>query len=75
MVDGIIYKDGSAQVYVSCVKCHAQKVLHVPAEPFKAWQRHELKIQDALPMLSADDRELLISGLCPDCWNKLFSEV
>ena len=29
-------------------------------------------IQDALSFLSADDREILISGICPKCWNEMF---
>lgn len=31
-----------------------------------------MKVQDAFPYLSADEREMLISGICPDCWNKMF---
>ena len=29
-------------------------------------------IQDAMPYLSADDRELLISGTCGACFDKMF---
>ena len=25
-------------------------------------------VQDAFPYLSADEREMLISGICPECW-------
>jgi hypothetical protein len=35
------------------------------------WQDGALA-QDAFPYLSADDRELLISGICPTCWEKSF---
>lgn len=28
--------------------------------------------QDAFPYLSADEREMLISGICPQCWDKYF---
>ena len=31
-------------------------------------------IQDAFPDLSADDRELLKTGICPQCWNDTFGE-
>lgn len=31
-------------------------------------------IQDIFPDLSADDREILISGICGSCYDKLFSE-
>lgn len=28
--------------------------------------------QDAFPYLSADEREMLISGICPTCWDNMF---
>lgn len=28
-------------------------------------------IQDLLPDLSANDREILMTGICPDCWKKM----
>lgn len=31
-------------------------------------------IQDAFPYLSAEDRETIMSGTHPDCWNKLYPE-
>lgn len=38
------------------------------------WQFNAVLIQDAFPYLTADERELLISGICPDCWNGMFGE-
>ena len=29
-------------------------------------------IQDIFPYLNAGERELLISGVCPSCWNDMF---
>ena len=31
--------------------------------------------QDAFPYLSASERELLISGLCAECWNFMFTNA
>lgn len=31
-------------------------------------------IQDAFPMLSADDREFLLSGITPEEWNETFGD-
>lgn len=31
--------------------------------------------QDCFPELSAEQREFLISGICGDCWEEMFSEV
>ena len=40
-------------------------------DQYQAW-RSGTYIQDAMPHLSADDRELLISQICPECWLMLF---
>jgi hypothetical protein len=29
-------------------------------------------IQDVFPMLSADDREQMMTGIHPDCWDEIF---
>jgi hypothetical protein len=31
-------------------------------------------VQDALPYLKPDDREMLISNICPMCWVELFEK-
>lgn len=31
--------------------------------------------QDCFPELPAEQREFLISGICGDCWERMFSEV
>jgi hypothetical protein len=31
-------------------------------------------IQDAMPNLSADEREFIMTGMTPDVWDKLFGE-
>jgi len=38
-----------------------------------AWESGVL-IQEALPMLNAGQREMLISGTCDDCWTEMFGE-
>lgn len=38
------------------------------------WRNRELLIQDALPNKSYDEREMLITGICPECWKKLFGQ-
>ena len=61
----------TAVVAVPCRLCNEVTDLTVNIEGFVAWQGGEL-IQEALPELSADQRELLISGTCGKCWNELF---
>jgi hypothetical protein len=43
-------------------------------ERFLKWQRHEMLIQDAMHDLSAEDREVLISGIGPNKWDELWGE-
>jgi hypothetical protein len=49
--------------------CDADHIVQVPQEGYVQWQAGEL-IQKALPSLNDDDRELLISGTCPGCWEE-----
>jgi hypothetical protein len=58
-----------------CRICNNPKEIpDVPVAGLKAWEDGEL-IQDALPNLTADQRELLISGTCDDCWKTMFGTV
>lgn len=56
-----------------CPMCHTYHYIEVNERDFYAWQGGKLA-QDAFPYLSAEEREMLISGICSDCWEKMFSE-
>jgi len=43
-------------------------------EKFEEKYPHVKLIQDALPMLSNEEREFLITGLTPEEWHELFGE-
>lgn len=70
-IDGVLFKDGVAQIYTHCICCQSQHIIKAPQEGYNAWAKRDKKIQDAMPMLSEDDRELLISGLCGDCFEEV----
>lgn len=57
----------------TCVLCKTVHRIEVPAEDVQKW-RQGMLIQDAMPYLSADQRELLISGTCRECWDMMFME-
>jgi len=61
----------TAVVAVPCRICKTVHDLSVNMLGFADWQSGKL-IQDALPELSAGERELLISGTCDECWQQLF---
>ena len=65
----INYKE--VTVITSCPFCgHANEVA-VNEMDYLDWQDGTLA-QNAFPYLSPDEREALISGICPDCWDKMF---
>ena len=57
---------------VTCWNCGSQHTICVQKENYDKWVNEEELIQDALWDKTADERELLMSGTCGDCWDKLF---
>ena len=62
-----------SKVQVDCNLCSKGFILHVHEKDLADWREGKL-IQDAMPYLSASERELLISNICEDCFTKLFVE-
>lgn len=54
-----------------CAVCDSRHELSIVPSDVDRWKQGEL-IQDAMPYLSASERELLISGTCDDCWTEMF---
>jgi hypothetical protein len=55
----------------TCPLCGNRDSVEVPSMGYARWRAGAL-IQDAMPQLSADERELLISGTCRTCWDEYF---
>lgn len=55
----------------TCPFCNTSNNVTVYHSDYFAWKRGT-NAQDAFPYLSADAREMLISGICPTCWEDLF---
>ena len=60
-------------VFTTCPFCGRENEVEVNHMDYLDWQNGELA-QDAFPYLSANEREMLISGCCPRCWSKMFWE-
>ena len=54
-----------------CPFCRKEVEVEVPLEGFLAWRQGET-VQKAFPDAHASIRELLISGICPACQDKIF---
>ena len=57
-------------ILTTCPWCHEDNEVSVPFEGWLSYQMGAL-VQDAFPDLSASDREMLISGICPKCWRAM----
>ena len=66
-------KDKKINVAVPCSFCHTEYPIQMTQGQFddlqSPYRRH---IQDIMPELAPEMRELFISGMCPKCWDKLF---
>ncbi len=62
-----------ARYDLECVKCGEEQAIEAKVEDVNSW-RDGVLIQNAMPYLSADEREMFISGICPICWEKIFGE-
>ena len=57
-----------------CPLCGENSFIDVLAKDFEKYFSGEL-VQNCFPYLDASERELLISGICFDCQNKILKEV
>lgn len=53
-----------------CLRCGVGHYMVLPRKDWVAWKRGDGLIQDLMPYLSADIRELLISGICGPCFDE-----
>lgn len=60
-------------VVTQCPFCGHGNEVEVNESDYLDWQDGKMA-QDAFPYLSANEREMLISGICPTCWNKMFRD-
>lgn len=56
---------------VTCRLCKKEYEIPVTEEGYQKYLEGA-KIQLAFPHLNLDQRELIISQTCPDCWKRLF---
>jgi hypothetical protein len=57
-----------------CPWCTKTSVVEVDAESYRRWRSGTL-VQDAFPMMSLDEREMLVTGTHPACWNDMMIDM
>ena len=58
-------------VVSQCIKCTKTETVLVKKIDLMAWKKG-MYIQNAMPYLEVDERELLISGICGECFDNMF---
>ena len=52
--------------------CSNHTIMHLETDAYESWINGTL-IQDAFPELTVDQREFLITGICPECQDELYN--
>ena len=60
-------------MWTTCRVCKNQVEMQVHVEDVTAWENGEL-IQNAMPYLTPDEREVFLSGTCGPCFDRMFGE-
>lgn len=62
------------KVQTRCPECGCINEVEVYPQDLADYRSGRKHPQDAFPYLSPDERETLITGICPACWDKLFPD-
>ena len=61
------------EVVTECVFCQQNAIVIVNENEYNKWQDGEL-VQRAFPSMNKHEREMLISGTHPHCWDEMFAD-
>ena len=59
-------------VYKRCPMCGKEFGIEMSDEQYEKYTKGTEFIQDIFPEFTPAQREVLITGICEDCWDKLF---
>jgi hypothetical protein len=63
------------ELVLGCRMCGTtQPSIWVDRDDLAAWQRGEGHIQNLLPYLSAEEREMILSQVCGTCFDRIFPD-
>lgn len=64
------YPSVGLEIHLPCVVCDFKTKKDITEEQFKQWYKGMKHIQDIFPEWTPGERELVISGLCDNCFPK-----
>lgn len=62
----------TAEKIIQCKLCQSFLVVSFNPDAYEKWQNGEGLIQDLMPDMKIEERELLISKICSDCYDALY---
>lgn len=72
--DAVLQQDGTLTITGKCpISGKEWRLEGLEVDAYNRWRSGEYA-QVAFPRLTADQRELLISGVTPEAWEQIFSE-
>lgn len=61
-------------VSIKCKTCNERYFYEMQQSQYESLKKGYGKLQDVLPHLSPDEREIFASGICGTCWDVTFGE-
>lgn len=58
---------------IRCSRCKQDIETSITEEMFEQWKRGNALIQDMMSSVPVDERELLLSGMCGQCFDMIFA--
>ena len=58
---------------IRCRHCRESYIVPISEQEYLNWIKKGTFVQDEFPKLNSNERELLISQTCGNCWNKIFN--
>lgn len=62
------------QIETTCPYCLKKHTVIVEEQDYRDFIYKKKLCQEAFPYLGRVEREMLISGICGECWEKMWSE-
>lgn len=66
--------DKKINMVIECQECNKEFYFNITATQYQTYIARTGYIQDIFPELNPAEREMFISGICPECWDKMFGE-
>lgn len=71
--DMVSFASRDVEITATCRLCNSEHTMLVNMEDVYDWRDGKF-VQDAFPYLTADEREILISGTCGKCFDSIFGD-